>query len=271
MILNFENYITEKLGISEDVLILYNFLSKFDFNKNRIIIDNNIPKTTFQISKIIINIKNDYSSFNVSRSKLIKNGFIIYLNIKDDNIEASLFHELTHVIKFQNLTNKKIKMLSSSINYNDERFKKLLDILYYCDESEINSKLSEIYKKILDISKFYKDNFIIDKNELFSKIISEKLISEIGEIEYIKKYNIFEDLKNISDKDKIKFFKYITNIKKIKSYNKIKAIIEIIKLILFNKENENVNISTIMQKTQKYIDIQIGKLERKVHKLYDMI
>ena len=82
MIINFQNFLTEKLGISDDVILLVNFLLPLISNKKDIIIDDIPLNTSFKINKIsikFINKKNIKGGFNESKSKLTKNKTSAYL------------------------------------------------------------------------------------------------------------------------------------------------------------------------------------------------
>lgn len=272
MIIKFENFLTEKLGINDDVIFLVNFiLNEINDKDKETLIINKIPnKTSFKINKIKINFINNNDvkgGFNSSRSKYTKDGYdlFLYLNINTD-IKSTLYHELTHIIKYQNLTKKNIKMLSNNNLYPDYRFDKLLYLLYYSDDSEINAKVSEIYSKIEDLMK---DNLINNK-EIFKTYIDNLIFMENDNPQMLINYDIFKDLKDISDKDKIKFFNYITTLKNIKktTNNKFFIFFKMINHILFNKKD--LNLEKILTRTQNHINSQGEKLLKKLSKLYDL-
>jgi hypothetical protein len=266
MILNYDDFLTEKLGISNDVIFLVDFILDKIKDKKSLIIDNIPDETTFKINKIIIKFteNNNYlGSFDYNRSKLTKNGFDIYLNLnKETDLKSSLYHELTHVVKFQNLSNKKLKMISPNNFYHDPRFENLLYLLYCSDESEINAKVAEIYSKIEDEMTY--------SNTLYKKNVFNYYCNLFKPNNLIT-YDIYDDLKNISNKDKIKFFKHILNIKFIRknSKNRISFIFNLIKYIFNNKEK--INLDSVMLKTQKYINNQGKKLSKKIDKLFDLL
>jgi len=277
MIIKYNNFLTEKLGVNSDVIVLSHFIMN-EIKNNNFIITKNIPETTFKIHKIIIKpIKSDHvrAGFNVSYSKLTKDGYIIYIMINKgiiteyNELKNALYHELTHVIKFQNLTNKKLKLTTSYIsNYPDKRFKKLIHLLYYSDDSEINAKVAEIYSEIENEI----DYFNGDKNYFFTKYIEQIYSDDINPKTLIN-YDIFNDLSDISDKDKIKFFNHLVNIKKIKNSNdnNFIKIIKMIKYILFNKDDNSQSLNQIMKNIQFHINKQGTKLDEKIKKLYDLI
>lgn len=274
MIINYKNFIFEKLGVNDDVIKLVNFILPLISDKKNINITENIPKTTFKISKINIKFisKKDISgAFVESKSKLTKDGFIIFLLLnKNEDIKSSLYHELTHVIKYQNLTNKNIKMISKNYSYPDRRFDKLLYYLYYADDSEINARVAQIYSEIEDHIKDMQH--LVNKKDIFKTYIDGLIYDEDNNPHMLIEYNIFDDLKNISEKDKIKFFRYITEYDKIKktSNSKLKILYNIILQILFNKQNSSIDLNSIMKKTQDYINTQGEKLFKKLTKLYDL-
>lgn len=277
MIINYNNFLFEKLGINDDVMSLVNFLLQFIYQSKdkKLTIAENIPKTTFKINKIIIefiNNKDVDGAFIESRSKLTNKGYDLYLMInKDSDIKSNLYHELTHVIKYQNLTNKKIKFLAkNNITYIDKRFDNLIYLLYYSDDSEINAKVAEIYSKIEENIELSSKS--IDKKLIFKTYMNKLKYDRYDSPYMLINYNIFEDLRDVSDKDKIKFFSYITNIKNIKrsTNNKILMIYRIIKYIIKNDYTINSDLDSIMLRTQKHINYQGEKLLRKIMKLYNL-
>lgn len=271
MILNYKNFIYEKLGINSDVITLVKFLEN-KINKKDIVIDTIDLKLSFKINKISIKfISHDKiaGGFNMSRSKLTKNGYNIYLLINSKtNIKNTLYHELIHVIKYQNLTHKNLKMFSPVSYYHDQRFEKLLFMLYYSDESEINAKVSEIYSEIeTEIT----ENQSINKKDIFTNFINNLSFRYEDNPQMMIEYNIHEDLNGISSKDILNFFNYIievTNIKK--NQNKFVRIIKTIKLILFNKNDSNISQEQIMKRTQSHINNQGKKMKKKIDKLYSL-
>jgi len=263
---NYNNFITEKLGVNDDVIILSDYILNKINNKEDITLTNIPDNLSFKINEIIIKFidSSKYGGwFNSSRSKLTKNGFNLYLSLNknDNDLKKILYHELTHVIKFMNLTTKKLKMTSPINYYFDKRFNNLLQMLYYSDESEINAKIADIFSEIEDsINPKY------SKKLQFSLIMKEMTLPKT-----LINYDIFDDLKDISKKDKIKFFQYITKIKNIKKdyNNKFLQLTQLIKYEIFN--SEDINLNKVMSSTQYFINNQGKKLERKMHELYDLI
>jgi len=267
MILKYNDFLTEKLGISSDVLYLIRFLLP-KLNGKDTIIDNIPDDLSFKINKMFIKFTNKNSGFDISRSKLTENGFNLYiiLNNKYD-IKSTLYHELTHVIKYQSLVKKNIKLLSKNYKYENKNFDNLLYLLYCSDESEINAKVAEIYSKIEDEINGM-SNFI-SKKEIFSSYIKHNL-NDSDNPKILINYDIFEDLKNVSNYDKIKFFKYISDINKIKkNYNN--KFIQFIMCVINDKTNlDEMDLDIIMIRTQHYINSQGEKLLKKITKLYDL-
>lgn len=289
--MNFENFINEKLGIKEDVTILSDFL--YDYlkdikNENKIIIDGTIlPSVSFKISKMIIEFK-DYhkiASFDEKYSKLTKDGVEIYLlfNKNEKLVKSIIKHEISHVIDFEIKLSKRVEIFKDKINsFNTSniisnlrfkiKFDNLCKLIYYSDDGEIKA-LTHEFHDILD--KIYnKHKNINDKNFLFDIIIKNSDVKNIYE-EMIN-YNIFEDLKDISDKIKLKFFNDIINIEK-KLYkikkNKNNKLLIIIKIILFilRGYEKNIDLQGFMYKTQKHINMRGIKLRNNIHRLYGLL
>jgi len=277
MLIDFEEYLCERLGVNEDVHILSEFLyNKLkDENKNKVVIEKDFPENiSFKIKKIIIEFKSDVdynASFNKSRSKLTEDGYILYLIFnREGNLMDNLYHEFTHVIKFDKLTIKKIKGFNSNVDASDyfdkKKFKRLIGCIYMSDESEINAAVAEFYSKI---SKFFKSSNNTNKSVLFKSYIknldrySDELIN----------YNIFEDLENISDKDKLYFFRKFTKIRNIykESDNKLLIAYKLIKMFILDKPDNRITLYYAMCSLQRFINKQGEKLKLKTHKLYDLI
>jgi len=283
--LNFEDFINEKLGIHDDVIILsdflYNILKKN--KKEKIVIKDNIPEVSFKISKIIINFhsSNDVNAyFNERFTTLKDNGFEIYLSF-NKNIELkkrAISHELSHLIDHEIKLSKRIKefkdvLLSSKFAniFNNKKFNNLCYLIYLSDEGEIKAHVHqfyEIFQESFDDIKFDDKNY--DKNKIFEFLLDETGVKKL----YTKmiNYNIFEDLKSIPDKLKLKFFndflninKNIYNIKKTPSLSTIKMIFH----LLFGKKND-LNLEDFMFKTQKHINERGIILRDKIHKLYGL-
>ena len=112
---------------------------------------------------------------------------------------------------------------------------------------------------------------IMDKKEIFKSFIDGLSYKYEDNPYMLINYDIYDDLKDVSDKDKIKFFSYITNIEKIKKdyNNKFTQLYYILKYI-FSNQDSTTNLNSIMYKTQKHINKQGKKLLHKITRLYDL-
>ncbi len=284
--LNFENFINEKLGIREDAVILsdflYDYIKDFDRNKTIIIDGVDIPKVSFKISKIIIEFVNyDYvGAFDEKRTKLTKDGIEVYLMFrKNDSIQkSSISHELSHLIEHEIKLSKRIndfnsRVASSKISnlLNSKKFDNLCNLIYLSDDSEIRSITHEFYTLLRNLRDSYSD---VDKNKFFEKVINYSNIKD--RYDKMINYDIFDDLKNISDKVKINFFNDLINwekkLYKIKK-NKNNKLIIILRVIfyLIHKHDRDIDLHTIMYKTQKHINSKGVKLRNNIHRLYDLL
>lgn len=288
MEMNFENYINEKLGIREDVIILSDFLFNYlkDIKKeSSIIIDGDIlPKISFKVSKIFIKFAKDHgyiASLDERRTKLTKNGIEVYLMFREneDILKSTINHELSHLIDHEIKLSKRINDFRDEIsaskisNYlNNKKFENLCNMIYLSDEGEINSMTHEFHDLLIDGYNHFKNSK--NKNEIFNisikgstiKVLYDKMIN----------YNIFEDMKDLSDKEKIKFFNDLINwnnkmikIKKNRN-NKLMIIMKILYYIIHGYE-KNIDLHSIMYKTQKHINLRGVKLRNNIHRLYGLL
>lgn len=276
---NFENFINEKMGIRDDVVILSDFLYDYlsDANKEKIIIINgeNIPKVSFNISKIVINfVQPKYymiASLDEKRSKLTRQGMEIYLFFnKDEKLSKSTInHELSHLIDHEIKLSKRIEdfrdaTAASKISnlLNNRNFNNLCNLIYSSDDSEINSITHEFHDLLTNGYSKLKDTK--SKNEIFD--IYDKMIY----------YNIFEDLKDIPDKTKIKFFSDLINwnkkmIKIKKNRNSQFMIYLKIAFYLAHGYEKNIDLHGIMYKTQTHINSKGIRLRNNIHRLYGLL
>lgn len=99
----------------------------------------------------------------------------IYINLPLN--EFSLWHEIAHFIRFGKLGEKieksKNKLLKSSKfakNFiKTDKLDKLIELIYLCDDSEMNSYIHEIYSKINYIKT---KNNLSDKNRFFKEYMN---------------------------------------------------------------------------------------------------
>jgi hypothetical protein len=285
--LNFENFINEKLGIREDVIILSDFLydqlKDVDTDKDVIINGKNAPKVSFEISKIFIKfLKYDYvASFDENRTKLTKNGFEIYLIFRKnkDVLKSIIYHELSHLIDHEIKLSKKIMNFKNEIAsskvanlLNNKKFNNLCDLIYLSDDGEIKSITHEFYE-ILTIG--YKQcKAVSNKNTVFKHLIKHSNVKNL--YDSMINYNIFKDLEDVPDKIKLKFFNDLINwngksvkIKKNRN-NKFMIILKVISYIIYGYE-KNIDLNNIMYKTQKHINMKGTKLRNNIHRLYGLL
>lgn len=281
--LDFENFINEKLGIRDDVIILSDFLFDIlkDNGKKKIVIKNNIPKVSFRISKITINfhsLDDVLAYFNEQYTKLTEDGIEISLTFNKDIIlnKYLINHELSHLIDHEIKLSKRIKdlkdrVLSSKFSniFNDRKFNNLCQMIYLSDDGEIKAYVHQAYE-IFERSFNYMLKLGYDKNKIFETLLMETGIQKI--YKDMINYNIYDDLKNVPNKLKIRFFndlinidKKIYNIKKSPNLSKIKLFF----YIFFSKKND-LDLNDIMFKTQKHINDKGIIFRNKIHRLYGL-
>jgi hypothetical protein len=284
--LKFEHYINERLGIREDVIILSDFLYEYLKNNKRediIIEKKDIPKLGFDINKIYIKFKKlkYIATFDTRRTTLTKNGLNIYLifNVDVDITVDTIYHEVAHLVEYDIKISKRIyNFIDKKFSYevsniiNNNKFNNLITFIYFSDESEIVSFTHQLYSELMELSKTL--NNFYDKKELFEYVIDKSEFKEI--YNNMINYNIFDDLKDISEKDKVRFFNDVINLDKkmikfkYRKINRLYVVYNIISYIL-NRNQQDIDLETIMYKTQKHINKQGVKLKNKISKLYDFL
>ena len=270
---NYKDFINENYGISNWVKelseIIYNHIleNKEEFKQNKYF--------TIQLNNYINNsIKIDNSIIRLELSNVnkglfddsfyyIKNGVLYNLQINietiniNERIKEILNHELTHVVEYYNFNFKNLKNLPKYftirkyyINHKDLdnglNFKNFIYLLYFSLDTELNSRIAELYNVIF---KYKNNQYEFIKNILKKHIAFDYLnrllnfdhiefvdntIKEIGLEKFIfisndmisfiksglngKKFNVISKIDNISDKnDLIKLYKNFEKMFKIKA------------------------------------------------------
>mgnify|MGYP001331342563 CR=1 FL=1 len=283
--LDFENFINEKIGIRDDVVILSEFLYNFlkDKDKEKIVIENNFPPTTFKISKIIIQFINyqHLGTLDEKRTKLTNDGIEIYLifNKTNDLSKSIIYHELSHLIEKEIKLSKRIDDFKNVIaaskisNFlNNKNFDNLCNMIYLSDDSEIKSITHEVYASFEGGFNILKENGW-NKNDIFNFLIKDSNIKNV--YDSMINYNIFEDLRDVSDKNKIKFFNDLINWdRKIIRVRKkeIPAFLFIrYQIYQIYHKNNKISLNDIMYKTQKHINMKGMRLRNNIHRLYGLL
>ena len=286
--MNFEDFINEKLGIRDDVIILSDFLFNYlkDLKKEGIVVINGeiLPSVSFKISKLFIEFVENHkylASFDEKRTKVMKNGIEIYL-IFNKNVEVSkstINHELSHLIDHEIKLSKRINDFRDEISaskfsnlLNNKKFNNLCNLIYLSDDGEIKSITHEFYELLIESYEKYKIN--IDKNLIFEYLVNNSTIKKF--YDNMINYNIYDDLKDIPDKTKLKFFNDLINwnkkmikIKKNRN-NQLMIVMKILFYIIRGYE-KNIDLHDIMYKTQKHINIKGIKLRDNIHRIYGLL
>lgn len=253
MLENFENYLlVEKLSINEDAVILseyiFNIIQNKELKETYIINSNDIILNKIVLDKIILNIKksNDVitGDFNIQKSKITNRGLFGIINVYGKPNIYTIYHELSHALKFYYKgKTQSLKQLSSlksfDIKSKNEILKEFLYLFYISEKDELDSYILESFKKLKDILSTVKN---INPNkfnlENLFKIFYKDTIS-YNHYELLKNYNIKEKFKNIKKEDIVSFFDYIEDRNGFyKKYYK-KNLINIIRFVLFNIKNYN--------------------------------
>lgn len=261
--------IFETSGIMDDVINVSNFIISDLENKE--IKDKDTYKYDIDNHKITICIDNNFlkeykadAMFKVSKSP---DKHKIYVSTPLNTI--NIYHEIAHFIRYKKLGEKiekcKNKLLRSSklsgVFVEKTNFDNLLHIIYLCDDSEMNSYIHETYYMLVKNREKYKK---LTKNDFFNRSIIMYDISNP-----LINYNIFEDLKNVTEKDKKIFFGTLLdlNITSDNIFSKLRVIYKTI----FNKYDNYDNVNSIMNKIQKHINSKGLEYKKRLSKIYNLI
>lgn len=252
MVKDFENYlILEKLGINEDVVTLSEYILNIisdKLEKKYIIDSNDIKLNKIVLDKIILNVKESNNSingdFDIQKSDITIKGLKGVINIYGTPNIHTIYHELNHVLKFYHKgKTSSLKQLSSLKSFNveskNEILKEFLYLFYISEKDELDSYITESYKKLknilLSVKNINPNKFNLDNS---FKIFYKDTIS-YEHYELLKNYNIKENFKKLKKAEIVSFFNYIENRNRFyKKYYK-KNIINIIRLIVFSIKNYN--------------------------------
>jgi hypothetical protein len=281
-LMNYEKFlIIERLGINEDVKLISNYL-KSKIGSISIVIDNIPLKLSKPISKIFINITNNkksVASFDIKRSNLTDLGWNLYFNFESNPTIDIISHEVNHAYQFimkgreksiQSLN--KIKASRYSLNFlpfgqKNGKLNEVVDLIYYLNDTEIDSFVVEIHADIKELSKKY----IIDK-ETFTKLIENSEPYNI--CKFVDSINLSDYLSDISIENKIKFFSILKDkekeLKKGETDFKEK-LIKFFKMIFYTRNMENIELESTIKKWDNYFKNQSNKLRRKLFRLYDLM
>ena len=304
-ILNFEKHLlTEKLGVNNDIKNItekiYDLIK--DTKKSKLKFNGDIFDTTkIKINSIEICLFDFESAgtFESSDSKITEKGIDIFLNINKNYVtKETIIHELNHALEFYMIgkdkfidNSKFLKIHKLSLKFiHDIRIEKFFELVYYSEESEINSYITESFYEIKDNIASTIDNINIDftineynklfdfyyKNCMMFKISKELSSFDFKEFEKLNSNNLvmfFNDLKDKNDLiDEIRISK-----------SKFKSILYSIKDIFnnkyftdsyYNKIDKSVtieNLNDILNQYNKRFKIASEKIVKRLSKLYDLI
>lgn len=282
---NFEYFIiSERLGINQDVEMLTDYLYKIIKNKSLILKGDDIPiKISKPINKIVVDIiysKKVEGRFNIKNSKLTEKGWDLYLEFKPNPEIELIFHEVQHAFKFimmgkeksleelNRIKASKKTLLDIPIGKRSEKLNNIIDLIYYLDNTEIDSLVAETYANIKELSSKYK----IDK-PTFINLIRSSYPMRI--CEFVDELDIHNYLSDISPNTKNLFFSLLKNHQKNLESPK-KTLIEKLKIAIRNllkgvpklKENE---IDSQVSKWEKHFKKQSDKLKMKIWRTWDLI
>lgn len=265
-----ENKLYEGKGIPNDLKwITDDIYDKISVNFNREHLFN-FDEINFKVNDLSIKCRNEkHNTFigNAKLGKFIENKLInptISLTFNFDkanekDIKTTLLHELLHLYELYNRilndSDKSLQWNSNSIlqkirdKYSNNKFlEDFIYLLYLISDHEINARVSEVYKILIDCDNYNKETLI---NELY-KTSSWKKLSIIEnffkykhDIDYNlcteffneynsfmqsksnQKFNMFNIPENKNDVDKIlKLYKILFDKKALKIKNKLLKIVD---------------------------------------------
>lgn len=281
----FESFITEKLGINKDVEAISNYLHKIIKNRTIVIEGSDIPvKLTKPINKIVVNMlynQKREAAFNVTRSKLTERGWDLYFEFKPNPSPDLIFHEVNHAFKFIMMGKEKsLKELNKIIasnkswsflpgNLKSEKLNIIVELIYYLDNSEIDSMITGTYADIKELSKESK----IDKST-FIELVNSSEPMKISK--FVDNLNLESYLSDIPKETKKLFFALLkeheSRLKKAPELTFIEKIKSIIKDIFSGTSHlKDDDLDIQIRKWDKYFHLQATKLKRKIWRTWDLI
>lgn len=241
---------------------------------------------SLNISKLIINIskmnKGLSGELNLDKSKNTSNGWIIYINLKEDFMLYSLKHELNHALRLTIVgKDKMIRNLnhikaSNIFIYKNQELEKFFYLMYLANEEEINSKIIETYGMIKEVMKKMKITSLT-KSQFIYLIKESDGYKQSDELINFKCEKLFKDW----DNNKLNKLFYILEENKNEldrisgRFSKIKLLIKSIRDIFNNNTNFDLSDDKIYNANKdskfynRYLPSQGKKLRKRLYSLYD--
>jgi len=252
--LNFNEFILERLGYSDDVEKLTTYVTDY-IQDNRIaegIVEIDVHQFGIGISKVIIEFIKDYekehnryASFNQYLSKYILNESIIYLMFDIDNMtEGRLSHELFHGYdwvknKGKEITGNEEMSIIAMFNHfaGDDIISEIIHIIYSLSSAEIKANFHEVVYEInhhdgditFEETEFYEDYIhykYVDLEQKINELSEDKLNEFISVFDLLKGLDHGDDGDlNIIKYSKVEQREFISKVidiydKQIKIYSK---------------------------------------------------
>lgn len=292
-----EFLLNERLGISLDLKKISDFIFHIvkNLNKNKYVIDGkDIETEKIIIDKIYIkkiNIPDSHALFNVNKTKMTEKGISIHINFDNSNeiSESVVYHEVQHALDFYFKGKEKIrkqlfdiKSVNLSLHhFSNKNFKLFIQALYFSNQSEMNSFISESYSIL---SKMMKN--ISDEQEIKRIYLREYKNLETYEIiTFLKSYDVYQ-LKKTDFNDLLTFFNIIDE-----NYNHLLKHIKYtftdkLNLILYSLEDlfpryrfkklrrkykKIEEIETLLKKYDKRFKTAGNVMEKKLHNLLPLL
>lgn len=305
---NYREIIKEELGVNNDVKTLAEFIFKNVKNYGGLytFTPQDLPSTKqIKIDKLIVQMrvnsrKDSNGLLNLSKSKVTKNGLIIYLEFFGDLSLSTVYHELTHALQLAKVSpqkmakdlnpTRKVKVASTFIEPSTEEEGEVIEyfthFIYQAQEHEISARVTETYQTLkekledTDFSAYKKENHTEISNLIFSVTIRKTYGWRVAEM--MEDYNIFSEFKKLDEEDVIDFFSHVKYADKyIKghydSWPRFKEMfLSMLRVNLLNRKWIHVNklsedeVINLMSYYNKIINNQGRKLKRKLSKLYGL-
>lgn len=284
--INFQNYlILEKLSINDDVITLseyiFNIINNEKLKDNYTITSSDLKLDKIVLDKIVLNIEKSNNTingeFNMQKSKITDKGLIVIINIYGIPNVYTIYHELNHALKFyykgKSTSLKQLSSLKSfDIKSKNEILKEFLYLFYISEKDELDSYITESFKKLKDILLSVK-NINSDKFDLENlfKIFYKDTVS-YNHYTLLKNYDMREKFKNFKKEEIVSFFDYIENRNRFYKKYYRKNLINIIRFILFNIKNYNkINKNELIDNLDDKYNSIINKYNERFKKTSDVI
>ncbi len=277
--------LSEALHIHDDMDEISNYIYTFIKGKDIGLYEINNLKSKLNINKIIIKIANMpdgvYGEFLINKSKLTKNGWIFYVNLKKNVNLSTIKHEMDHALRLilqpkEDILNKMNYLKGSYILNRTQEIDYFFYMIYLSSMDETNAMIKEFHGILKE--EMYENN--VKKLNKYQFLFALRTSRPYEKSEEMIKFKMKDCFKGFSENNLNKLlYLYEENKKKLDKINKYSLFIRNIKLIIKGLFTDAVIFSdepTLLYKPdknaeyyEKWINSQGKKLRKTLYKLYD--